>query len=244
MQLIQKMWSRYSFFEQSALPLELASRGFDEDFEMPAYLYREDGLKLWNAFGGFAADFVSEVYASDADVSSDEKLQEWAKETASPHHASVPGFPESFQDKATLVKVLQTLMWMTSGQHAAVNYPQYEYYAYAPNKPFNLRADLPKSNLPNKITREWIFDNAFPLPSLQEESLIPTIFLLTAPSHHCIDDLEENFSTVGKKSYAKFQVKLKEIQDEIEKRNKAAAKNKQPVYNYLNPCVVPASIDI
>jgi len=240
MQLIQKMWSRYSFFEQSALPLELASRGFDEDFEMPAYLYREDGLKLWNAYGGFAADFVSEVYASDADVSSDKKLQEWAKETASPDHASVPGFPKSFQAKATLVKVLQTLMWMTSGLHAAVNFPQYEYYAYAPNKPFNQRAELPKSS----VTRESIFDNAFPLTSLEEGTVIPIAILLTAPSHHCIDELEENFSTVGKKSYAKFQVKLKEIQDEIEKRNKAAAKNKQPVYDYLNPCVVPASIDI
>jgi hypothetical protein len=82
------MWSRYSFFEQSALPLELASRGFDEDFEMPAYLYREDGLKLWNAYGGFAADFVSEVYASDADVSSDIKLQEWAQGRDIPRFAT------------------------------------------------------------------------------------------------------------------------------------------------------------
>ncbi|KAK1734493.1 lipoxygenase [Skeletonema marinoi] len=113
MQLINKMWSRYSFFESTGLPNELASRGFTEDVQIPAYLYREDGMKLWNAIGGFATDF-------------------WAKETTDPDKGAVKGFPTSFEDKETVAKVLQTIMWMASGLHAAVNFPQYDEFAYVP----------------------------------------------------------------------------------------------------------------
>jgi len=239
MQLIQMMWSRYSFFEKSSLPSELASRGFDKNIELPAYLYREDGMKLWNAYGEFASNFVSEIYSSDAQVAADIALQEWAKETTRPDRAAVPGFPSSFQDKSTLVSTLQTLMWITSGLHAAVNFPQYDYYSYAPNKPLNQRAALKPSDQP--YTRDWLFSNNFPHISNQIKTL-DVVYLLTLPSDHCIDDLDKNFSRTGQKSYEKFKMKLKIIQDEIERRNRAAAK--QNVYNYLNPKNVPASIDI
>ena len=126
MQLIDRYWSTYSFFESSALPDELASRGFEADLEMPAYLYRKDGMELWDAYGEFAADFVDEIYASDQAVADDSVLQEWAKETTDKDKAAVKGFPNQFRDKATLVKTLQTLWWICSGLHAAVNYPQYE----------------------------------------------------------------------------------------------------------------------
>jgi len=244
MQLIGKMWSRYSFFDKSGLPSELASRGFDDAFDMPSYLFREDGRKLWNAYGTFASDFVAEVYKSDSDVASDKILQEWAVETSSPDRGAVPGFPTSFQDKETLVKVLQTLMWMTSGLHAAVNFPQYDYLAFAPNKPLGARAPntIPKSDS-GASEREWIFANFFPHIDTQRE-VIKVVHLLTIPSDHCVDNLENEFPSIGAKSYATFQAKLDEIGDEIEARNKQAAKEKKGLYNYLNPSVVPASIDI
>jgi len=113
MQLIGKMWSRYSFFEKSGLPNELASRGFTQDVQMPGYLFREDGMKLWNAIGSFAADFLDVLYDSDEDVASDKDVQIWAKETTDPQKAAIPGFPSSIEDKDTLVKVIQTLMWMS-----------------------------------------------------------------------------------------------------------------------------------
>jgi arachidonate 5-lipoxygenase len=242
LQLIEKMWSRYDFFESSSLPLELASRGFDNDFDIPAYLFREDGMKLWNAYGNFAADFVSEVYPSDAEVASDKILQEWAIETSSPDRAAVPGFPKSFQDKATLCKVLQTLMWMTSGLHAAVNFPQYEFMTYGPNRPLGQRSNLLKSDQP--ITREWIFDNSFPTIEVAQE-ILTTVYTITLPSDHCIDNLhEKHFSEVGEKAYKKFQKTLDTIKDLNDKRNSDAKNANKFVYNFLNPSVVPASIDI
>lgn len=125
-QLIRDQWSQYDFFD-SGLNMDLESRGFSLDFDgLPNYFYLEDGAKLWAAYGQFVTDFVDEVYASDSDVIADSVLQEWAAETVDPERANVPGFPASFQDKATLASVLQVLMWLAGGRHSAVNFPQLE----------------------------------------------------------------------------------------------------------------------
>jgi arachidonate 15-lipoxygenase len=113
----------YSFFESSGFSPELEKRGFDASFDIPCYLFREDGKLIWEAYGEFAAKFVDELYATDEEVKADAGLQEWADETTG--DAAVNGFPESFEDKQTLVKTLQTLGWI-SVNHAAVNFPQYD----------------------------------------------------------------------------------------------------------------------
>ena len=127
MQLIKKYWSQYEFFKDSHLLNELESRGFDKDFDMPCYLYREDGRKIWEAYGNFARNFIDATYVSDAAVKADKGLQRWAKEMT--QKACVPGFPDHFEEKETLALTLQTLGWI-SVQHAAVNFPQYDVSIY------------------------------------------------------------------------------------------------------------------
>eukprot|EP00984_Skeletonema_dohrnii_P016989 scaffold7652_cov195-Skeletonema_dohrnii-CCMP3373.AAC.6 len=261
MQLIKKMWSRYSFFEKTGLPNELASRGFTEDVQIPAYLYREDGMKLWNAIGGFATDFVDEVFDSDEAVASDEVVQEWAKETTDPDKGDVKGFPTSFEDKETVAKVLQTIMWMTSGLHAAVNFPQYEEYGYVPHKPLHLRADLSTMPEDDAEIREWMFENMFPHINTDDDWLresantlvtdehaaidsLAMVRLLTTPSRNCLDNLSDRFERVGTDAYDKFLKNLNVISEEIEARNEEAEKANKAPYNYLNPSNVPSSIDI
>lgn len=256
MQLIGKMWSRYSFFEKSGLPNELASRGFTEDVQIPGYLYREDGMKLWNAIGSFATDFVDDVFESDEAVAQDEVVQEWAKETTDPDKGAVNGFPTSFEDKETVAKVLQTLMWMASGLHAAVNFPQYEEYGFVPHKSLHLRADLSAMPKDDAKIREWMFENMFPHIRTDDDWLrestggtaavdsLKTVYLLTTPSKHCIDNMTDKFEVHGTEAYAKFLKTLNVISEEIEARNDEAEKANKPPYNYLNPKNVPASIDI
>ncbi len=227
---------------------------------MPAYLYREDGMKLWNAIGTFAKDFVDEIYDSDEDVASDKAVQDWAKETTDPDKGAIKGFPTSFEDKATVVKVLQTLMWMTSGLHAAVNFPQYDSYGFAPNKPLHLRADLSSLPKDDAEIRGWMFENMFPVIRSDDEWLkeataqfvagpaaldsLQMVHILTTPSPYCLDNLSNQFAKIGTESYAKFHKNLNFISEEINARNKVAEKAKKPQYNYLNPSNVPASIDI
>lgn len=258
MQLVNKMWSRYDFFEKSSLPNELAKRGFDEDFDMPGYYFREDGLKIWTVLGTFVKDFVDEFYASDADVVADKLVQEWATESSSPDRAAVPGFPKSFKDKATLVLTLQTMMWVSSGLHGAVNTPQYDHYGYVPNKPLGGRAhinDMPENDAD---IRDWMFESFMPHVNSGDKfirestmsgwetslDIVWTVWTLSLPSDHCLDNLNSEFKTVGRESYMKFLKNLKPLSDAVEKRNEEDKKDGKKPYNYLNPKKVPASIDI
>jgi hypothetical protein len=127
MQLIEKYWSQYDFFKDSHLLNELESRGFDQEFDMPCYLYREDGRKIWEAYGNFSRNFIDATYLSDSEVKEDKGLRLWTKEMR--QKACVPGFPDHFQDKETLALTLQTLGCI-SVQHAAVNFPQYDVSIY------------------------------------------------------------------------------------------------------------------
>ena len=244
MQLIQKKWQSYDFFE-SGLPSELASRGFAEDFDMPMYLFRKDGMKLWDAYGTFASDFVAELYDSDEELASDEDVQEWARETSYADKGAVPGFPTSFTDRATLAKALQTIMWMTSGLHAAVNFPQYDFYAWGANKPLGGRAsinDFP-SDASEEEQRSWIFTEF--MPNIETQAVVVGFAtILTTPSFKTINVMDKNFETIGAGSYAKFKKVLEGIGDEITKRNTFNKKKGLPVYDYLHPDVVSASIDI
>merc|ERR1712038_1961068 len=104
-----------------------------------------------------------------------------------------------------------------------MNFPQYDYYAYCPNKPMFTRKLLPASS------REDFFE---------------TINLLTLPSEDTIDKLDDCFAEIGKKSYEAFQAEIDDISDDIEKGNSKNKRRGNAVYSYLNPAVVPASIDI
>ena len=125
-QLIQNRWQKYDFFVNAHLPNELASRGFGPDTDIPGYLFREDGLKLWDALGEFTTNVVHEVYRTDADVAKDIVLRLWADEMTDPEKCGMPGFPTSFEDKETLATTLQCLWWVASCLHNALNAPQYD----------------------------------------------------------------------------------------------------------------------
>ena len=90
---------------------------------------------------------------------------------------------------------------------------------------------------------EWLKDSTtFGVDAALDSTA--TVHLLTLPSETCLDKLDKQFSDIGSEGYAKFKVKLDEIGDDVEVRNKASKKAGKAVYSYLNPSVVPASIDI
>jgi hypothetical protein len=84
------------FIESSGLPFELASRGFDEDVDMPPNLFLEDGMQLWDTNGEFAADFVNKIYKIKCRGPDDDNIQAWTNETSAFDMAAVPGFPAMY----------------------------------------------------------------------------------------------------------------------------------------------------
>jgi len=242
MQLILKYWEKYDFFKSCAVDEELASRGFDGNVDMPAYRYKTDSMKIWNAYGTFAKNFVDEIYKTDGDVSADSDLQAWAIETSNPNRAAVKGFPEEFKTKAELARTLQTLFWICSGLHAAVNFPQYDYYAYQPNKPLGFRKSMEQRDAVGG-DEAWMFKEGMPLMDKAQETVV-VASTLTLPSKHCITNLDEYFADVGNTAYETFKKNLAVISNEIDVRSKEDKARGHPTYEYLKPSNIPASIDI
>ena len=59
------------------LPQDLMNRGVENSDQLPGYLYRDDGLKLWNAIGKFCFRVITHFYTTDDDVKEDTEIQAW-----------------------------------------------------------------------------------------------------------------------------------------------------------------------
>eukprot|EP00968_Pinguiococcus_pyrenoidosus_P016160 scaffold1528_cov198-Pinguiococcus_pyrenoidosus.AAC.13 len=231
--MIQNWWETYDFMT-SGFDDDLRRRGFNPDGDaLAGYLYLEDGAKIYKLLGDYATSFVNAVYESDENLQQDSIVQDWAAETSSPSRAAVHGFPSSITSREQLSKILQILMWTASGLHAAVNFPQYDFYSYVPNHPFELRESVGQVS-----SVESIFDKA-----LSPQGNVFTVFqitvLLTLPSANTLlasKDLPGEYAEVSKE----FRTKALELQKEMNKLNKKRTVN----YPYLLPKNVPYSIDI
>jgi hypothetical protein len=93
------------------------------------------------------------------------------------------------------------------------------------------------------VDRDSIFKNVDPELDIAKETL-QVARALTLPSSFCIDNLSKNYKTIGKVPYKTFQGELKVIGDKINARNMSNKSKGRPVYPYLHPSKVPASIDI
>mmetsp|Transcript_14598 Transcript_14598/g.47562 ORF Transcript_14598/g.47562 Transcript_14598/m.47562 type:complete len:672 (-) Transcript_14598:863-2878(-) len=243
LQVLLGYWTDYSFFDYG-FEAELAKRGFTGDLEKDPlyekYLYLQDGLKLWKAIGQYASDYVDSQYATDLDLKNDAILQKWASEVADPGRANIKGFPSPMPDKATLAKCLQTTIWTTSGLHSAVNFPQFDFMAYQPNRPSAFLQPIDKAS----ESLQWAFDNAVSTNAIAS-GIAQTIWLLTLPSDHTLVDLTEHSDKPFAGAYEKFKKNLLDISNQIKLRNDKLPENDVPFkYTYLDPTFVPASIDI
>ncbi|KIY99422.1 hypothetical protein MNEG_8539 [Monoraphidium neglectum] len=132
-------------FDKQALPENLRSRNLlDSKGELVVgnYPYGEDGLLLWEATKKFHEKYVSLYYTSDADVAGDAELQGWWEDIRQKGHPDIKeGWP-SLHTRQDLVFVLTTLAWIPM-LHSAVNFDQYDYSGYMPNRPSLIAKPMP-----------------------------------------------------------------------------------------------------
>jgi linoleate 9S-lipoxygenase len=110
------------------------------------YPYAEDGLEVWAAIERWVTEYVSIYYKTDDDVKSDSEVQEWwreIREIGHGDHANAHWWAD-MSTRAVLAETLTTLVWLTSGHHAAVNFGQYAYFGYMPNYPTMTRLLIPE----------------------------------------------------------------------------------------------------
>lgn len=119
----------YDFYDRMMLPNDLRTRGVDDTTALPDYPYRDDALLVWKAIAQWVGEYVATYYLNDGDVIADYELKAWTAELAT--SGKVHGF-RPITTRTQLVDVLTAILFNTSAQHAAVNFPQYSVMTYAP----------------------------------------------------------------------------------------------------------------
>lgn len=115
------------------------------------YPYASDGLLIWSAIKEWVESYVSHFYREPDSVTSDIELQAWWKEIKNKGHyvkRNEPWWPK-LNTKEDLSGILTTIIWTASGQHAAINFGQYPFGGYVPNRPTLMRKLIPLENEPD-----------------------------------------------------------------------------------------------
>lgn len=220
------------------------------------YPYAADGLLVWSAIKEWVESYVERYYSEPNSVTTDVELQAWwdeIKNKGHPDKRNEPWWPK-LETKEDLSGILTTMIWVASGQHAAINFGQYPFGGYVPNRPTLIRKLIPHEDDPDyekfMLNPQHTFLSSLPT-QLQATKIMAVQDTL---STHSAD--EEYLGQVNPfhahwtndheilKLFGKFSAKLEEIEKIINKRNKdTRLKNRSgagvPPYELLLPTSGP-----
>ncbi|XP_023511795.1 linoleate 13S-lipoxygenase 2-1, chloroplastic-like [Cucurbita pepo subsp. pepo] len=227
-------------FNLEALPADLINRGLAvEDPNAPHglkltiedYPFANDGLILWDAIKDWATEYVNYYYPDPSLVKSDEELQAWWTEIRTEGHADKKDEPwwPVLNTPEDLISIVATIMWVTSGHHAAVNFGQYSFAGYFPNRPSIARINVP---VEEKNKEKWecflnkpenVLLETFPT-QLQATKVTAVLNILSSHSpdeEYMGKDMEQAWADEPfiKGAFEKFSGRLKELEGIIDKRN-------------------------
>lgn len=236
--LLKEKRTNYSF-SGNYLPKRFIRHGTDSHSTLARYPYRDDGLLVWNAIAGWAAEFVEAYYRTDDDVRADYELQTWAAEIASPDWGQVTDFgatPGAIQDRQDLAEILTMVMWTAGPQHAAVNFTQAPYISYLPANPLSGFAPEPTGTGHTK--QDWI--EQFPPIDVAIQHMT-TFTFLSSVNYTRLGEYGSLFSgTAAEAANRRFRAALGDVEDRIATANVARATE----YPFLLPSRIPNSTNI
>ncbi|NBD14082.1 lipoxygenase family protein [Corallococcus silvisoli] len=123
---------------------DIERRGVLDPAVLPHYPYRDDALLLWDALEEYVGGVLGHFYTSDDALVRDTDMQHWWKDLIA-HGLPLEKLPCSELTRVSdLTDILTTVLFTVSVQHAAVNYLQYEHYAFVPNAPLCMRQAPPR----------------------------------------------------------------------------------------------------
>jgi len=233
-------------FNDSMVPKVFASRGIDNTEQLPDYPYRDDALLIWDAIHAWVADYLAIYYANDTAVLQDGELQNWLAELVDYKGGNVRGLGEQAPDEAApsirtlsyLTDALTLIIFTSSAQHAAVNFPQSTLMTYSPNMPLAGYRPAPTS-----ATGATAQDYLDLLPSLsQAEVQMNMTYPLGALYYTRLGDYGGDYFTDPqvKLPLKKFQRQLEKVGITIDERNST----RPTFYDFLHPDKIPQSINI
>ncbi|KAL2608573.1 hypothetical protein R1flu_027146 [Riccia fluitans] len=240
MEMCSKIYGALWRFDHEAFPANLIARGMAEpaDASQPGgvklvvddYPFAKDGLELWDVIKSYMGKYLNIAYkGSDKAVQEDVELQRWWNEVVQIGHGDKkdePWWPnaDSIQN---LTHICTTIAWISGPHHAAVNFGQYAYAGFMPNRPSHLKKLIPEegSKEEDKMLEDpqkWLMET---LTSQSATAIILTVLELL--SSHAIDEeyqgkrLHDNWTSDPeiKAAFTEFSAKIDALQRKFEERN-------------------------
>ncbi|XP_042403820.1 probable lipoxygenase 8, chloroplastic [Zingiber officinale] len=227
-------------FDMEALPADLIRRGMAvEDataehglrLTIEDYPFAKDGLLIWSAIEEWVRDYVSHYYPTASEVTGDVELQAWWHDVRTKGHGDKqdePWWPK-LESPEALSQTLTTIIWVASAHHAAVNFGQYHFGGYFPNRPSIARTKMPTEDDDEKSFERFLKRPEASLLRCLPSQIQATVVMavLDVLSNHSED--EEYLGGAPEAAWAEepaiksafesFSVRLKEIEGLIDARN-------------------------
>lgn len=193
------------------------------------YPYAVDGLEIWSAIKNWVKEYCSLYYSSDDMVEKDSELQLWWNEIREKGHGDKKdaSWWHKMQNLKELVETCTTIIWIASALHAAVNFGQYPYGGYLPNRPGMSRRFLPKLGSLEYDELESNPEKAFLKTVTPQMQSILGISLIEILSRHTSDEVFLGQRDTPKwtadeealNAFGRFGTKLAEIEEGIIRMN-------------------------
>jgi len=221
--------------DEAMLPAALRARGVEDPDLLPDYPYRDDALLHWNAIRAWVRAYLGAYYRSDADVAADPEVAAWHRELTAADGGRIAGWSavdglDGLADVATLI------IFTSSVQHAAVNFPQFDLMTYMPNMPL---AGFTPTPVPRDATEQ---DYLALLPPLSYARRQITILYVLGTIHYTrLGDYG-----AGEICDARVQDALRAFQRSLRLAGEAIAERNtvRVPYPFLAPGGIPQSINI
>ncbi|XP_028780881.1 probable linoleate 9S-lipoxygenase 5 [Neltuma alba] len=250
--VIYKNWT----FPDQALPTDLLKRGMAvEDPRCPYglrlliedYPYAVDGLEVWFAIKTWVRDYCSFYYKTDDTVSRDSELQSWWKEIKEVGHGDkkdAPWWP-LMQTREDLIETCTIIIWTASALHAAINFGQYPYAGYNPNRPSLSRRFMPEKGTPEYDELVTNPDKVFLKTITAQFQTLLGISLIEILSRHSSDEVYLGRRDTANwtadleplEAFDKFRRRLEEIEGMITRMN-----NDERLRNRVGPTKLPYTL--
>ncbi|EPS66868.1 lipoxygenase, partial [Genlisea aurea] len=207
-----------------------ASRPSGYRLAIEDYPYAVDGLEIWGAIEEWVTEYCSFYYPTDEKIRDDSELQSWWTEVREKGHHDrrhEKWWPK-MQTGKDLVHVCTTTIWTASALHAAVNFGQYPYAGYMPNRPTITRRLMPLRGTTEYEELERNPDGVFLKTVTSQFQTLIGISLIEILSRHSRDEIylgqrespEWTDDAPALTAFERFRLNLIRIEKKIEARNR------------------------